>query len=149
MRKILCACGVTVTVTQYTAESGHVHIDISSTIVGGIKVDPEYRILSGEWADDDHRVFGKLKVWSKFMKRKELDDEYLAQGWVFDGEGEESGEEELIGTYAESVKDGWKSMSVWGFEIVEGVRKYTRRIVVSKGDKVAKIRQVYDYKGIA
>ena len=48
----------------------------------------------------------------------------------------------------ETAAGGWTAEQVWGFEMVDQKRYYTRRVVVRKGDdKVERARLVYDYKG--
>lgn len=80
-----------------------------------------------------------------------------------DSDGEDGGEEgrngwldECNGRHVQSwvvnvdeaSTGGWTAEQVWGFEeVVQGKRYYTRRVVVTKGDKVERARLVYDYKG--
>ncbi|ERF70186.1 hypothetical protein EPUS_00374 [Endocarpon pusillum Z07020] len=48
----------------------------------------------------------------------------------------------------ETAAGGWTAEQVWGFEMFDQKRYYTRRVVVRKGeDKVERARLVYDYKG--
>ena len=44
---------------------------------------------------------------------------------------------------------GWEAEAIWGFEEINKERRYTRRTVVWRGDKVQRCRLVYDYKGQA
>jgi hypothetical protein len=46
-------------------------------------------------------------------------------------------------------KDGWMSEHVWGFELVDNGRRYTRRVAVQKDGKLETARLVYDYLGQA
>ena len=39
------------------------------------------------------------------------------------------------------------SVQIWGFEVINGERRYTRRVAVVKGKKVEMARLVYEYKG--
>lgn len=48
----------------------------------------------------------------------------------------------------QTAAGGWTAEQVWGFEMLDQKRYYTRRVVVRKGeDKVERARLVYDYKG--
>ncbi len=48
----------------------------------------------------------------------------------------------------DTAAGGWTAEQVWGFEMVDQKRYYTRRVVVRKDDdKVERARLVYDYKG--
>ena len=58
-----------------------------------------------------------------------LDDEHV-QSWVTNVDG-----------------GGWTAEQNWGFEEVNGDRRYTRRVCCWKGDQVQRVRLVYDYKG--
>jgi len=42
---------------------------------------------------------------------------------------------------------GWDARQVWGFAIVDGQRYYTRRVVVTKGKEVLRVRLVYNWIG--
>jgi len=44
---------------------------------------------------------------------------------------------------------GWTAEQIWGFEIINGKRYHTRRVIVknAKGDKSERVRLVYDYQG--
>jgi hypothetical protein len=61
---------------------------------------------------------------------KFLDDEHV-QAWVTNID----------------TPNSWQAEMLWGFEMINGERRYTRRVVVWKGDKVERARLVYDYKG--
>ncbi len=84
------------------------------------------------------------------------------------GEGTEEDKNFLLGKYLKDGKtnsrllddervqiwsvsqDGHGTMEmVWSFEEVGGVRHYTRRVVARNGDKVERVRLVYDYLGPA
>ena len=46
----------------------------------------------------------------------------------------------------ESQGNGWTAHQIWGFAEINGVRKYSRRVVVRKGKDVKRARLVYDFK---
>lgn len=56
---------------------------------------------------------------------------------------------EAIETYVESTTKGWTANQFWGFELEDGVRRYTRHVVVKNksGDKVLRLKLVYDWAG--
>lgn len=43
--------------------------------------------------------------------------------------------------------NGWVMQQIWGFGIVDGERRLMRRMVIRKGDEVAYITALYDWKG--
>lgn len=60
-------------------------------------------------------------------------------------------EAESLQSYVKSLDEGyeWSAEQVWNFEMIDGKRYYTRRVVVrdSKGEKTERARLVYDYQG--
>ena len=75
------------------------------------------------------------------MKLGDVDDDaFLKEGWD-DLQGEH------VQSYVENEEKGWRAVLVWGFEVVVGVRRYVRHVVVRKGEDWKQARLVYDYKG--
>jgi hypothetical protein len=102
------------------------------------------------WTPREHEdhIFGSLKGKSRWLTPELLDtlDEHLKEGWI--GTDEEKGGpngEKFLESFVENEKAGWTAQQVWGFAIVEGERRYTRRVVVTKGETVLKIRMVYNW----
>ena len=56
-------------------------------------------------------------------------------------------EGEHVQALAESIGNGWTADQIWGFEEVNGERRYVRHVVARKGDDWKLARLVYDYKG--
>lgn len=85
----------------------------------------------------------------KFKRGLVLRDGSVAEGWLGSEDGADSAhdEKQLIQMFLESTKKGWTGETVWGFETVDGQRRYTRRLVYHKGDRVEMARLVYDYLG--
>ena len=67
-------------------------------------------------------------------------DDFLKTGFD-DMEGEH------VQALAESIDNGWTADQVWGFEKVNGERRYVRHVIVKKGEDWKMARLVYDYKG--
>lgn len=68
-------------------------------------------------------------------------------GWCDDDGKAGEAEKSHVRMLLESSKNGWVAEHVWGFEIVDGQRRYTRRLVGRKGDRLEMARLVYDYLG--
>lgn len=160
-----------------------IHIDITQVATGGISTTHENRVLNWSERDHEDRIFGKVKGRSrmfdgigrfemagpggaddeKFLKAKVLRDGETESGWCGPDGGEEEEEKQeqqhhhhvqsWVINVDEGATGGWTAEQVWGFEVIEGKRYYTRRVVVRKdGDgeseaKVERARLVYDYKG--
>lgn len=78
----------------------------------------------------------------KFLKAEVLKDLKTTSGFLADDGGQ-------VQSWAvnQDAAQGWTAEQVWGFEVLEGKRYYTRRVVVRKGQDVQRVRLVYDYKG--
>ncbi|OQE43712.1 hypothetical protein PENCOP_c003G05079 [Penicillium coprophilum] len=176
MRKTLSYATVTIYVTQYAdAENPSlVHIDAQQVITGGIQGTKEERKL--DWEEREHvdHIFGKLKGRSRFIAgaknedgavrpvieiqtkagsadsdakvQKFLTGETLIDGSKSEGFLAEEGEGAFLHSWVVNEENGWTAEQVWGFETVGGERRHTRRIVISKGGKVATGRLVYAFK---
>ncbi|EKD17555.1 uncharacterized protein L3040_006674 [Drepanopeziza brunnea f. sp. 'multigermtubi'] len=147
-RKAIAIATLTLHAKQYTDDASIVHIDIDQTTTGGIKGTTELRTL--DWTERTHEdhVFGMLMGRNRWSSFQEIDDAYLKEGWL-EGDEEKAGPdgERHVESFVRNEKNGWKAQQIWGFAIVEGKRYHTRRVVVTKGDKVLKIRLVYDWQG--
>jgi len=82
------------------------------------------------------------------IENPEIPDPWLKEGWL-DGEEENGGPagERHVESYVDQEEKGWTGEQIWGFAIIDGKRYYTRRVVVTKGEEVLKVRMVYDWHG--
>ncbi|EDN10255.1 predicted protein [Histoplasma mississippiense (nom. inval.)] len=77
---------------------------------------------------------------AEFLRGETLADGEPADGFAIDGANED-----LLQSWVRSLDNGWTAEQIWGFERIEGVRRYTRRVVVAKGGEVQKVRLVYTF----
>lgn len=162
LRRTIWLATVILTIKEYK-EAGEIHIDITSAATG-LSSTQEDRTL--DWKDRPHqdKVFGKVSGRSRMVnlssgkiEPQEPYDEptkaFLQAKTLKDGKTASRFEDEtaLLQSYAKNLDSGygWSAEQVWGFEEVQGKRYYTRRIVGrnAKGDKVERVRLVYDYQG--
>ena len=143
-------------VKEYTTNS-KLHIDIT-TLVAGLDKTQEDRTLDWALASHTDKIFGKCHHRARlvklatfamegpgsaedaaFLKAEKLQDGTTASRFLGG---------ELVQCWVESTGGGgWIAEQVWGFEIVNGERRHTRRVVVWNAGKVTRTRYVYDYKG--
>jgi len=146
-RKAISIATITLHIKQYNDKDGATHIDIEQVATGGIRT-TELRTL--DWVERSHKdsVFGSLTGKSRWKTHDAIEDEYLKDGWL-GGDEEKGGPagEFLIESFVDQQEKGWQGTQIWGFAIVDGQRYYTRRVRITKGDKVLKIRMVYNYQG--
>ncbi|EEH45413.1 uncharacterized protein PADG_01563 [Paracoccidioides brasiliensis Pb18] len=76
---------------------------------------------------------------------KFLRGEILANGDATDGFVVDAANDYFMQSWVRSQESGWTGEQIWGFEMVDGVRRHTRRIVVAKDGQVEKVRLVYTF----
>ncbi|KAK8203923.1 hypothetical protein IWZ01DRAFT_486352 [Phyllosticta capitalensis] len=169
IRKTVSFATVTLHVHQYVSADGDskaTHIDIDQSLSpGNIKGTSEKRTLT--WSFDSHvdHVFGTVRGRSRWTTLSKIGDDYAVGdlagkdvakerdedvAFMKEGEWDESVTAkggEVVESWVESVDKGWMAWQIWGFELVDGVRRYVRHVVVrGKGGKgVKRVRLVYDW----
>ena len=117
-----------------------IHIDQS---LSGLKGTREERFLDSEKRPHEDYVFGKVVGQSKrLLTAAEIGDEWLeAGGWT-----EDTVRDGWVRSYVESTEYGWTAEQIWGFQVVEGERRYVRRLkfVTGEGNRLDKVL-VYDW----
>lgn len=146
-RKIINNATITLSIKHTKDDQGVEHINIETTLTGGITASPEPRTLDWTFRSVDHNLFGATLSRSRRLPVADITDDYLKQGWLPD-----VSRDGAIEAYAKADKEKnshtWESDMIWGFEDIKGERRYTRRIKFT-GPKSERItaRLVYDYAG--
>ncbi|KAJ5217194.1 hypothetical protein N7468_010202 [Penicillium chermesinum] len=85
----------------------------------------------------------------KFLRGETLIDGSASQGFEIDAVGDEFGEGEglFLQNFVDNEESKWTAEQIWGFEIINGERRHTRRVAVTKNGKVEIARLVYSYEG--
>ncbi|KAK1769982.1 hypothetical protein QBC33DRAFT_307894 [Phialemonium atrogriseum] len=154
-RKAIGLASITLDIKEYEgvpsppseAAGPATHIEIEQLATAGVKGTTEKRCVDGEWREHGDWLFGRVRGRSNWIaSAADVEDKFLAGGWLA-GEGEASGPagEGLLESYVESLDSDWTARQIWGFQTVEGERRYCRNIVVAKGAQRVEIRLVYDY----
>jgi hypothetical protein len=141
------------------------HIDILS-VASGLISQQENRTLDMQVRDHADRIFGNIKGQSRmsstatfemltpngtdkdaaFLQARTLRDGTTPTKWA-----DRDDDEEHVQSWVRNVDRGyeWTAEQIWGFEVIDGKRYHTRRVVVRshKGDQVEHLRLVYDYTG--
>ncbi|KAL7799136.1 hypothetical protein V8C37DRAFT_398960 [Trichoderma ceciliae] len=149
IRKTIGIATITLDVKQYegppkppnTATDIVFHIDITQS-ASGLTSTQENRCFDDFPRDHTDWLFGTVTGRSRWVSLDEVTDDFLKQGWELEGEGKS-----FITNVAENKEKGWIAEQVWGFQIVNGERRYSRNVVVTKGEERAQIRLVYDFNG--
>jgi len=122
------------------------HIEIVQT-ASKLSSTTEHRCLDFVFREHSDWLFGNVKGRSRWIHAAEVDDAFLAKGWE-EGDAEAvgpDGETHLL-SHAVSLDRDWTVKQIWGFQVVDGARRYARNIVATTetGDR-AEIRLLYDY----
>lgn len=157
-RKAISFATVVLTIKEYSEDSFY-HIDITS-VASGLSTTQENRTL--DWSERDHtdRIFGSVRGKSRMFNTGEYqmegpgspeDATFLQAEKLKDGKTDSKFlDDEHVQSWVKSVDGGnWIAEQNWGFEEINGERRYTRRVVVWKNGKQQRARLVYDYKGQA
>jgi hypothetical protein len=143
VRKAATAASIHLTVTQPDEQ----HIKMAQSVTSGkIPGTTEEYTLDYEWRKNQDSFFGEISGRSRWVGV----EEGRKTSVVNEGEGEwleGASEGKLI--HAEGRKEGeWEASHLWGFELVDGERRHTRRVLVSnqKGEEL-RVRMVYDFMG--
>ncbi|KAH7257320.1 hypothetical protein BKA59DRAFT_103657 [Fusarium tricinctum] len=147
-RKGIGMATITIDVNQYSAPPKApntstdvvTHIDITQS-ASGLTSTQENRCLDFNDREHSDWLFGNVKGRSRFVTLDEVEDDFLKQGWLVEGEGK------FVQSIAESLDNGWVATQIWGFEEVKGERRYVRHVLVTKGDKRVTAKLIYDYQG--
>ncbi|OJD19634.1 hypothetical protein AJ78_00365 [Emergomyces pasteurianus Ep9510] len=173
-RKAIGLATVTLKISQKKNDAGTVQMDIDQLLTGGIKGTAEHRSLDWSERPHKDHIFGEVIGQSRFIKAGEagadgrrrpnvdvqtktgneaedaavakfLRGEILANGDLTDGFVVDEANEDFLQSWVRSQESGWTGEQIWGFEIIDGVRRYTRRVVVAKDGNVEKVRLVYTF----
>lgn len=138
IRKAVANAQITIEMTQ-TVDPSDGTISLTSTQATLGRTVTDTRAL--DWDKElvqSHPLFGQTRTRSRQAVARDIvdDNEYLAEAAAED--------ECVVEVLVESLGATWTSHQVWRFEIVDGVRRQTRRAVVSNKGQTAQIKMVYD-----
>ena len=147
IRKAIGVAGISLDINQYeappkppnTATDVFWHIDIAQS-ASGVTSTQENRCLDNTEREHTDWLFGAVKGSSRLVSLDEFDDAFLKTGW----EGADEAKAFIV-SHVESQGNGWVATQIWGFKVTDGVRRYARNILVTKGDKRVEMRLYYDY----
>ncbi|KAF4952954.1 hypothetical protein FSARC_12533 [Fusarium sarcochroum] len=147
IRKGIGLATITLDINQYnappkppnTSTDVFTHIDITQS-ASGLSSTQENRCLDFTYREHTDWLFGAVKGRSRFIALDEVEDDFLKKGWLVEGDGK------FIQSIAENETNGWVATQIWGFEEINGERRYVRHVLLVKGDKKVTARLIYDYQ---
>lgn len=144
VRKAATAASIHVKVTQPDEN----HVKMAQSITSGkIPGTTEEYILDWEWRTNKDGFFGEVSGRSRWVTIEDgIKTGVMAEGeepWI---DGDSQGK--LVHAEGKQENGDWQASHLWGFEMVDGERRHTRRVRVSnnKGEEL-RVRMVYDFVG--
>lgn len=139
IRKAASAASIHQTIEQPNAQ----HIEAAQSVTSGkIPGTTEKYILDWEWRSNDDPLFGKVEGRSRWLDVDEAKSLGIGDGeWI---EGDSEGK--IMHAQGRAANGKWEASHLWGFELVDGQRKHTRRAWVKndQGEELKAI-MVYDF----
>ncbi|XPT00384.1 hypothetical protein M3J09_009538 [Ascochyta lentis] len=142
VRKAATAASVHLTIRQPDAQ----HINMAQSVTAGkIPGTTEEYTLDWEWRSNEDSFFGTVEGRSRWVSVDEG-----RQSGIVGAEGgdwmEGDSEAKLIQAEGKKPDGEWEAAHLWGFEVVDGERRHTRRVLVKndKGEEL-RVRMVYDF----
>ncbi len=147
LRKILGFANVSLHLSQTNSQTENSAAEPGTTTIrakqvvtpGGFNSEDSY-VLDALAREATVPIFGHVSVKTSFVPTAELDDDDLRQRL------RTGGGDVVIREVVESKVNGWSTEGIWGFEQVEGERRFTRTsVTTTTGDQVV-AKLVYDFK---
>jgi hypothetical protein len=144
VRKAATAAAIHLKITQTDEQ----HIKMAQSVTSGkIPGTTEEYTLDWEWRTNNDSFFGEIAGRSRWVSVEEggqTDVTRAGEGEWIDGDSDGK----LIEAEGKKEDGEWSAHHLWGFEIVDGERRHTRRVYVKnkKGEEL-RVRMVYDFVG--
>lgn len=142
IRKGASAASVHQRITQPDAQ----HIEAAQSVTAGkIPGTTEKYILDWEWRSNKDPLFGEVQGRSRWLNVEEAKDLGIGEGdWI-----ENDSEGMLLHAEGRSADGTWEASHLWGFEMVDGQRKHTRRAwVKNHGGEQLRVKMVYEFESV-
>ncbi|KAL8732742.1 MAG: hypothetical protein Q9166_002522 [cf. Caloplaca sp. 2 TL-2023] len=138
IRSIASHTSVHLNITQPSPNEIHLQQTATGASIPAVTED---WILDWEWREGKDPLFGDMKGRARWIK---IDDADVQGDWDRD-----CNDGMLMQAEGNKRDDEWGGIHYWGFEMVEGERRYVRRIFMHNnetGEKMS-VRMVYDFDG--
>lgn len=143
MRKVVSMATLTLIVDQNVDDdTGYTHLNIENKSNNGMPGAMERRVLDETPVELNHTLLGSIRGRSKYCTLAELEEPWLREDW-------EDGTDKVMHFNTEHLdQQPVVTQQVSGFMTVDGVRRYARKVLVTKGaDQRVQARLLYDYLG--
>jgi hypothetical protein len=115
-------------------------LDTSQVAIGNYESSRDIRSTDDQPREQTDWLFGTVTNWSRLIDLDEVDDEFLKDGWLVEGEGKT-----FIITVTKHKDRGYTATQIGGFRMIDGQRYHCLRIVLHKGRKRAEAQLVFDF----
>lgn len=165
-RTAIASISVTLEPKRYFDDANVEHIDVKQTLSGGFKAPADNLVLDGKDYPRDDDLFGSVVVTARRITVDELEINRLKEDWTEDtlenglvycvvkSDTEKTKKDWVIHLVCSIVQPGKRmhlmsSFQVWGFVIIDGVRRFSRRYKLTTKERPEPIyvKLHYDYCG--
>ncbi|TLS21195.1 uncharacterized protein PpBr36_10639 [Pyricularia pennisetigena] len=140
LRKMLKFAGVRIDMTEDLEASPAPTIHFKQIVSpGGFHTEEDY-VLDAQYREGTVPIFGTISVQARFLPMSKLDDEGLRT------QLEEGGTGDVVIEEKTTSKLGWECRGIWGFEKIDGERRFVRTNFTKKGGEQVTAKLVYDFR---
>lgn len=140
LRKAISVASVQLKISQPSQEE--IYMEQTATAASIPGTTEEY-ILDWRWRRNHDAFFGDIDGRSRWISQKDARADGADGTWL-----EGDSEDVLIQAVGKKPEDAWEATHLWGFEEIDGERKHTRRVKVTRQDgETINVRMIYDYDG--
>lgn len=164
-RRAIGLATITLYVKHYKDNDNVEHIDIDQRLTGGLPGTTENRTLDWTFRENSDYLFGPVLGKSRRVSLDRIDNEFLRKGWLPDTEqhgainsyvksdtpkSNKTWIAEQVGPFRHVIASlVYKSLcfvQTWGFEEINGERRYVRHVdFVGSDNEHVQARMVYDF----
>jgi len=144
-RNLIYYSTITLYAKHYKDDDGVEHVDIDQTL-SGIPASSENRTLDWTVREKEDPTFGHVVSQTRRIKVEEVEDDFLKRNWLPDTH-EHGVVQSLVESDTPKSKLTWKAEQIWGFEDIDGERRYVRHVLFTHPNETIRARLVFDYTG--
>ncbi|KAJ7609924.1 hypothetical protein FB45DRAFT_804889 [Roridomyces roridus] len=144
-RKAATVGTITMSMKHFKDDSGVENLHVHSTVVGGITVGKEERVLDGVERPTDDPLVGPIVNCMKRVAVADLTVPFLKDGFTADTV--ENGVIHFSINSQPSNKYSWKLSQTCGLQDINGERRYVHHLKITSPTEDHEVLLVYDYLG--
>lgn len=140
LRKAISSASVHLTISQPSQDQVNMKQTATAASIPGTT---EEYVLDWQWRSNHDAFFGQIEGRSRWISVEDAQKEAWQGEWI-----EGDSDSKLINAVGKKPDGAWEATHIWGFEMVNGERRHTRRVkAVSRAGEEIRVKMVYDFEG--